>query len=216
MKATLTLRQVMGCADYLKRVDANKRPTLAALHFARVDETHARAYVTDGFSAIVIDVDIEHAESDVEMISYSRDDLNLLIATAKANKMSNYEDVTFGLDQAFFVGSDRLSIKPAEMTAPDIGVILRNMHKPIERFIGAGKSIDFVMTGGLITIIDKMLDTNNHAQFDVRFVGDVAIITHNKEQSVFALQMATFPDGNFGAIDADVYEQNVKRILGRE
>ena len=216
MKATLTLRQVMGFVDYLKRVDAQTRPTLAALHFARVDEKHARAYATDGFSAIVIDVDIEHAESDVEMISYSRDDLNLLVATAKANKMGKDYNVTFGIDRADFVGSDRLSIKPAEMTPPDIGVILRNMHKPIERFIGAGKSIDFVMTGGLITIMDKMLDTDNHAQFDVCFVGDVAIITHNKEQSVFALQMATFPDGNFGAINVDVYEKNVKRILGRE
>ena len=206
----------MGCADYLKRVDAQTHPTSAALHFARVDERRARAYVTDGYSAIVVDVDIEHAESDLEIFSYSRDDLNLLVATAKANKMSKCEDVTFGLDQAFFVGSDRLIIRPAEMTAPNIGALIETMRKPIERFIGAGKSIDFVMTGGLVGIMDKMLDTDNPAQFDVRFVGDIAIITHNKEQSVFALQMATFPDGNFGAINVDVYEKNVKRILGRE
>ena len=206
----------MGCADYLRRVDAQTRPTLAALHFARVDETRARAYVTDGFSAIIIDVDIEQTGSDVKMFSYSRDDLNLLIATAKANKMSKDYNVTFGLDQAFFVGSDRLIIRPAEMTPPDIGVILRNMHKPIERFIGAGKSIDFVMTGGLITIMDKMLDTDNHAQFDVRFVGDVAIITHSAERNIFALQMATQPNREAVGGSFDVYEQNVKRILGRE
>ena len=216
MNATLTLRQVMGFADYLKRVDADTRPTLAALHFARVDETRARAYVTDGFSAIVIDVDIEQAESDVKVFSYSRDDLNLLVATAKANKMGKDYNVTFGIDRADFVGSDRLSIKPAEMTAPDIGVILRDMRKPIERFIGAGKSINFVMTGGLIAIMDKMLDTDNHAQFDVRFVGDVAIITHSAERNIFALQMATQPNREAVGGSFDVYEQNVKRILGRE
>ena len=215
MNATLTLRQVMGFADYLKRVSST-RPTLAALHFARVDEKHARAYATDGFSAIVLDVDIEHAESDVEMISYSRDDLNLLVATAKANKMGKDYNVTFGLDRAIFVGSDRLLIKPAEMTAPNIGALIETMRKPIERFIGAGKSINFVMTGGLITIMDKMLDTDNHAQFDVRFVGDVAIITHSAERNIFALQMATQPNREAVGGSFDVYEQNVKRILGRE
>ena len=102
------------------------------------------------------------------------------------------------------------------MTLPDIGVILRNTHKPIERFIGAGKSINFVMTGELITIMDKMLDTDNHAQFDVRFVGDVAIITHSAERNIFALQMATQPNREAVGGSFDVYEQNVKRILGRE
>ena len=217
MNATLTLRQVMGFADYLKRVDADTRPTLAALHFARVDEKHARAYVTDGITAIVLNVDANWGENS-GTLSYTREDLNLLVSAAKTNKMGKDYNVSFEVDRVVFIGSDRLLIKPADMTAPDIGVILRDMRKPIERFIGAGKSINFVMTGGLITIMDKMLDTDNPAQFDVRFVGDVAIITHSKERNVFALQMATLPDGKFDTTgdSVDVYEQNVKRILGRE
>ena len=216
MEVTLTLRQVENLTAYLKRVDADTRPTLAALHFARMDEKHARAYVTDGVSAIVIGVDANWDDDPDQTLSYSRDDLKLIVATAKANKMWKDYNVTFSLDQAVFAGSDRLIIRPLNMTAPNIGALLETMRKPIERFTSADKSLDFVMLGGVIELMQKMLDLSSPLQFDVRFVGDVAVITHSKEKSVFALQMATFPDGNFGAIDADVYEQNVKRILGRE
>ena len=216
MNVTLTLRQVMGFADYLKRVDADTRPTHAAIHFARVDEKHARAYVTDGFSAIVLELGASWRETAEHMISYQRDDIKLLISALKADKKRPDYEISFLDDHIAFGGSDRLIIKPTEMTAPDIGKILRDMRKPIERFVGAGKSLDFVMLGGIIGIMQKMSDLDSALQFDVRFVGDVAFITHSEEQSIFALQMATQPNREAVGGSFDVYEQNIKRILGRE